>query len=89
MVYAYCVGCLVPYRGVRYHLKEWKGRGEDDGPANKEELFNLRHAMLRNIIERLNAQIKNRYPILRLMSPYSFHLLLLNLEKCRDSNVLH
>ena len=34
---------LTPYRGIRYHLKEFAA---DAGgrPLNKEELFNLRHA---------------------------------------------
>jgi hypothetical protein len=41
---------LTPYRGVRYHLKEWANTNQR--PQNKEELFNLRHASLRNIIER-------------------------------------
>ncbi len=42
--------CLTPYRGVRYHLKEW-GRA-NERPQNKEELFNLRHSSRRNVIER-------------------------------------
>jgi len=42
---------LTPYRGVRYHLKEWaKGNLK---PQNKEELFNLRYSKLRNVIERI------------------------------------
>ncbi len=42
--------CLTPYRGVRYHLKELE-RG-DRRLQNKEELCNLRHSSLRNVIER-------------------------------------
>ncbi|KAL5576292.1 hypothetical protein UlMin_017991 [Ulmus minor] len=41
-------GLLTPYRGVRYHLKEYS----TCAPQNAEELFNLRHAALRNVIER-------------------------------------
>ena len=37
---------LTPYRGVRYHLKEF----EVDGPQNAKELFNLRHSSLKNVI---------------------------------------
>jgi hypothetical protein len=37
---------LSPYRGYRYHLKE--GLSARAKPACKEELFNLRHAQLRN-----------------------------------------
>ncbi|XLU66840.1 hypothetical protein S245_025893, partial [Arachis hypogaea] len=40
-------GLITPYRSVRYHLKEYARRG----PENEKELFNLRHASLRNIIE--------------------------------------
>ena len=54
--------CLTPYRGVRYHLKEWE-RG-NQRPQNKEELFNLRHSSLRNAIERIFGVIKKRFPIL-------------------------
>ena len=56
---------LSPYRGVRYHLKEWRAvRNNWCGwsifndlwinvcrPQNHKELFNLRHAQLRNVIE--------------------------------------
>lgn len=61
---------LTPYRGVRYHLKEW-ARG-NLRPQNKEELFNLRHASLRNIIERIYGVVKRRFPILSKMSPYPY-----------------
>ncbi|KIK74812.1 hypothetical protein PAXRUDRAFT_54340, partial [Paxillus rubicundulus Ve08.2h10] len=36
-----CPEILVPYRGVHYHLAEWCQA--QLRPANKEELFNLRH----------------------------------------------
>lgn len=61
---------LTPYRGVRYHLKEF-GEGTDR-PQNKEELFNLRHAKLRNIIERAFGVIKKRFPLLVNMKSYHF-----------------
>ncbi|RLN89834.1 hypothetical protein BBJ28_00024260 [Nothophytophthora sp. Chile5] len=54
---------LTPYRGVRYHRKEFaEGTGR---PANKKELFNLRHAKARNIVERLIGCLKRRFKILR------------------------
>lgn len=53
---------LAPYRGVRYHLKEW-GHGHRR-PQNYKELFNHRHAVLRNFIERLLGILKKRFPIL-------------------------
>ena len=33
-------------------------------PENREELFNLRHAMLRNAVERIFGIFKRRFPIL-------------------------
>jgi hypothetical protein len=53
---------LAPYRGVRYHLKEW-GHGRHR-PQNHMELFNHRHAVLRNHIERLLGILKKRFSIL-------------------------
>ena len=53
---------LVPYSGVRYHLKEhYKAK---EKPQNAKELFNLRHASLRNIIERCFGVFKRRFRIL-------------------------
>ena len=61
---------LTPYRGVTYHLKEWS-RG-NDRPTNKEELFNLRHASLRNCIERIFGILKKRFPILVTMPSFKY-----------------
>jgi len=54
---------MTPYRGVRYHLKE-QARSRLK-PQNKEELFNLRHASLRNVIERQFGVLKRRFKIIR------------------------
>lgn len=53
---------------MRYHLKEFL-RG-NRRPQNKEELFNLRHASLRNVIERSFGVLKKRFPILCYMTNY-------------------
>jgi hypothetical protein len=53
---------LAPYRGVRYHLKEW-GHGRHR-LQDHMELFNHRHAVLRNHIERLLGILKKRFSIL-------------------------
>ena len=37
--YALTRSTLTPYRGVRYHLREWQR--QENRPQNKEELFNL------------------------------------------------
>ncbi|SMR55454.1 unnamed protein product [Zymoseptoria tritici ST99CH_1E4] len=53
---------LVPYQKTRYHLREQavaKMR-----PATKEELFNLRHAQLRNCIERIFGIVKKRFEVI-------------------------
>ena len=56
------LSCMVPYRGVRYHLKEWAAAAQR--PQNKEELFNLRHSSLRNCVERILGVSKKRFPLL-------------------------
>lgn len=60
---------LAPYRGVRYHLKEQKLAGQT--PQNAKELFNLRHASLRNVIERIFGVVKRKFKILNTGSEYS------------------
>ncbi|KAK4397555.1 hypothetical protein Sango_1592100 [Sesamum angolense] len=61
-------GFLTPYRGVRYHLKEWDRGG--GGPQSPQELFNLKHASARNVIERTFGLLKTRWGILRSPSYY-------------------
>uniref|UniRef100_A0A2N9HGQ6 DDE Tnp4 domain-containing protein n=1 Tax=Fagus sylvatica TaxID=28930 RepID=A0A2N9HGQ6_FAGSY len=51
---------IAPYGGVRYHLKEYSTHP----PQNAKELFNLRHASLRNVIERAFGVLKKRFPII-------------------------
>lgn len=51
---------ITPYRGTRYHLKEYSR----NPPRNLRELFNLRHASLRNAIERAFGVLKKRFPII-------------------------
>ncbi|XP_056849633.1 uncharacterized protein LOC108839098 [Raphanus sativus] len=54
---------LTPFRSTRYHLKEFTG-GDSD-PRNKEEMFNHRHACLRNVIERIFGIFKSRFLIFK------------------------
>ena len=49
--------------GLGYHLKEF-GRGHRR-PQNHKELYNHRHAILRNRVERALGVIKKRFPILK------------------------
>ncbi|XLT10145.1 hypothetical protein HN51_055938, partial [Arachis hypogaea] len=53
-------GLITPYRSVKYHLKEYARRD----PENKKKLFNLRHASLRNVIERSFGVLKKRFAII-------------------------
>jgi len=50
---------LTPYRGIQYHLREQAQA--NIRPQNAKELFNLRHAALRNIVERTIGVFKNRF----------------------------
>lgn len=59
---------LVPYRGVRYHLNE-QGLARTR-PENAKELYNLRHAMLRNVVERIIGVLKNRFRLLKVHNEY-------------------
>ncbi|KAJ4819385.1 nuclease [Rhynchospora pubera] len=53
---------ITPYRGERYHLKEYS---PTNPPRTDRELFNLRHASLRNVIERCFGVVKKRFPVIR------------------------
>ncbi|XP_060675051.1 uncharacterized protein LOC125422919 [Ziziphus jujuba] len=62
------VGFLSPFRGERYHLQEYHGRGRQ--PRGPKELFNYRHSSLRNVIERYFGVLKAWFRILKMMLPY-------------------
>ncbi|KAK4727367.1 hypothetical protein R3W88_032284 [Solanum pinnatisectum] len=62
-------GFLLPYRGYRYWLRDWQG--ENPSPQCREELFNMKHARARNVIERTFGLLKGRWGILRSPSWYS------------------
>ncbi|KAH6763061.1 hypothetical protein C2S52_020494 [Perilla frutescens var. hirtella] len=66
--YANSEGFLTPYKGVRYHLKEWGPTNAR--PQNKEELFNLKHSKAQNVIERAFGIMKMRWGILRSTTYY-------------------
>ncbi|CAN1316811.1 Protein ALP1-like [Linum perenne] len=59
--YANCEGFLTPFRGQRYHLKEWGDRR----PQTPEEYYNMKHSGARNVIERAFGVLKMRWAILR------------------------
>ncbi|KAL9293294.1 putative harbinger transposase-derived nuclease domain-containing protein [Arabidopsis thaliana] len=61
---------LAPLRSTRYHLQDFRGEGRD--PTNHNELFNLRHASLRNVVERIFGIFKSRFLIFKSAPPFSF-----------------
>ena len=63
---------LTPFRGVAYHLKEFRNRRYN--PESAQELFNYKHASLRSEIERSFGRLKARFRILRTMPRFSFNL---------------
>ncbi|XP_029153454.1 uncharacterized protein [Arachis hypogaea] len=56
-------GFLAPYRGTRYHVREW-AQGTR-APRNYQEYFNRKHSSARNVIERCFGLLKKRWSILR------------------------
>lgn len=62
-------GFLTPYRTVCYHLREQSLARLR--PQTKEELFNLQHAQLRNVIERMFGVLRRRFRILNCRPEYS------------------
>ncbi|XP_043700109.1 uncharacterized protein LOC122650795 [Telopea speciosissima] len=63
-------GFLRPYQNVRYHLKEWENNNQ--APADKNELFNLRHSKLRNVIEHALSLLKSTWKIMKSQSEYPY-----------------
>ncbi|XP_060673899.1 protein ALP1-like [Ziziphus jujuba] len=60
-------GFIAPYRGIRYHLSEWK---DGCAPTTYQKYFNMKHASARNIIERCFGVLKMRWAILKSPSFY-------------------
>ena len=61
-------GFLVPYRGTKYHVPEWR---EGHAPRGKKELFNYTHSSLRNVIERSFGVLKMKWRILLHLPSFS------------------
>ena len=59
---------MLPFRAVRYHLREWS-QGNDK-PKDQQELYNLRHATARNVIERVFGVMKRRFKIIQEANGY-------------------
>ncbi|CAL1379158.1 unnamed protein product [Linum trigynum] len=59
--YANSPGFFTPYRGQRYHLKDWGNMQ----PETAEEYYNMKHSSARNVVERIFGVLKMRFAILR------------------------
>ena len=70
--YTYGKFLLTPYPKTRYHLKEFVKAG--NRPETKEELFNLRHASLRNTIERIFGIFKRKFKIVQTAPEYAINV---------------
>lgn len=75
-------GYLGPYKNCKYHLQDYRGRGNK--PRRGQEIFNHAHSSLRNINERCFGVLKARFPILKRMARY-----LLNSQMLIVLHVLH
>lgn len=60
-------GFIAPYPGLPYQVKDFSG---DFHPQDAKELFNQRHALLRNATDRTFGALKARFPILMSAPPY-------------------
>ena len=60
---------MTPYRNVHYWLSDFRSGGK---AVRREEIFNLCHTRLRNVIERAFGVVKAHFSILKKMAPYSF-----------------
>ncbi|KAJ1689607.1 hypothetical protein LUZ63_013762 [Rhynchospora breviuscula] len=63
---------LSPYRGITYHLAKFRQRRIEDRYENGEELFNHRHAQLRNMVEKAFGILKGRFHLLKDMRAYKY-----------------
>ncbi|KAJ8577787.1 hypothetical protein ON010_g1419 [Phytophthora cinnamomi] len=78
--YALTNQVLTPYRGVRYHLKEWCSSG--CRPKNPKELFNLKHSPARNVVERLIGVLKRRFRVLRQVNECELEVVKVTVFSC-------
>jgi len=60
-------GVQIPFANVRYHLQDWELSLRP--PETAKELYNLRHARLRGVVERAFGRVKRTWKIIREASP--------------------
>lgn len=74
---------MVPFRGERYHLKDFCFAGPESRPSNAKELFNLRHSAKRTSRAECGiGLLKSRFRILTLGMEGSITTLTLQTNAC-------
>ena len=68
-------GYLAPYKGISYHLLEFRRRG--GSPRTRHEKFNHAHSSFRCTIERTFGVWKSKWRIIRNMSSFPFYIQIL------------
>ena len=68
-------GYLAPYKGISFHLQDFRRRG--GSPRTRHEKFNHAHSSLRCVIERTFGVWKNKWRIIRNMPSFPFHIQIL------------
>ena len=68
-------GYLAPYKGISYHLQEFRRRG--GSPRTRHKKFNHAHSSLRCVIECTFGVRKNKWRIIRHMPSFPFHIQIL------------
>ena len=56
-------GIVIPFPYVRYHLQDW--RDTQNPPETEKELYNLRHAGIRVVVEQAFGIVKRKWKIIR------------------------
>jgi DDE superfamily endonuclease len=70
--YANTRNFITPYRNHLYHLSAFRRRSRANRYLSSEDLFNHRHAQLRNIVERTFGVVKKKFKILEFMRTYDY-----------------
>ena len=68
-------GYLAPYKGISYHLQEFRRRG--GSPTTRHEKFNHAHSSLQCTIEHTFGVWKNKWRIIINMPSFPFHIQIL------------
>nr|CAD1831541.1 unnamed protein product [Ananas comosus var. bracteatus] len=63
---------LAPYRGEHYHISQFDASTRARVHRNPRDLYNHRHAQLRNVVERTFGILKKRFKILNVATPFSY-----------------